>query len=1608
MDFEIRHESARLLKPVVNAAARTLKHAQIELGPGGMRIWGNDQTNVAGIDVEIPADAFDTYDVEAGTFQTNIDAWGDAFRGTRKTDPVAVYTEPNDYDSLRDVAAIGTNTKRVLRDLGFDSIEALESADPEDLVGETDYESHGDTKTAEIDMEKAEEIVFEVNGSHVVIESDGERQIDGDASDHPRVRYPTLSFSVPGREVEATATVNGKDFSKAYRAVASVTDAAFLGATEGAFLLYGEGDTDRVHAAPDAEVNGGGAGGLYNAEWLSTLRLSLDRKASTDLTFHLPVVDDGGERGGKHILWADYAIRDADVEWFMAPKIMGAAADDDADPETEAERLERIAPSNYSPTENVRWDVETTGGDAKAWFSVMDAKTDEAKVHLEPDGLTARFVEPANVMMQDVQIGEDAFESYTWRQPAGRLYDQDRVIGLAQTWVTDYLKLFTKTEEVRFQVDEKAQFAIIGENFTATMPTIDPDSVRQEPDLPGLDLPGSVTVDFESFADAVDTADDVADHVGLVMYDGECYVHADGDLDDAWVPVETEAGEGYASSLFSAEYLTDYLDSVPSGATETVTFFGGREFPLFAEHEVAHPDADFTLMLAPRIQDDSGGVYGSDAIKEHGMDPLRIKDADPIYTVNDEGHVVADNPGESLASTPEEAAEQVRDDEDDDGDVYDPTTEFSDDYGPTMDTPIPASEREMMAGVQGTGIAPSDLTRREHVTLDDTTVHRDDVEDPEQRQEFTDAVAGIYDPSQDLEGDADEFRAAWNHSAGVPEEIGDWTLKTQVDEGRPVYQKDGRELRVNRSFDTDVVHRRYYVELREAEPNDTGVRDREHLASDLSPEEAMNALEEAALERSDGGDTYQPDEEEGDLVEVRSPFRPLTRSAKKALWDEYDAVEELEATDDAGRGEGVLLPERPPQDFLDQHELEVVRDPLVTYDSSSGVVEVYTDPDKVTVGSTETSMDPAEAVEQAEQQPENFTLKSGDPTDVPGYDGTDDEGGVYDPTDEFEEMEEPSEISGIGEGRRKTLDALDEKATLDDPQSFDSLEEMVNAVREISLAHRDGRTYMAPPEKAINAIESTYEQLPEEARDEFLNDHRLYVKIRAARNRFNDWMGKKRREQEIPSTMEAGPSNYPSKKAKKTAQYARDGKEELDEAIDKIRSAANGAKQRALQAIGTSVGEQNEQQRQEKREERRETFEKGDLAFWSDTVYGNALWGVKRVNKKSVRLRRPHNSAGMEVPMSDGDTYPEYDETRADLDSDRLEGPVPAEEVAKFDADDAGVRAPEDYIPARVDTAKEAKMAVFGEEWARKNLDLSDDGTPAEDQPWLDELKGIGSATYDDLVALGLSNIGDAKEAYRNRANSDTWQKALNAMPAKQGRVSLMEAVGADPEATVAEDMEQAEETATEDLADELRDRGVNNVVAHNLADQYDTLEAVQSAAAGADDVTDLQGVGDASALQVRRALDLEPEQDDAADDADDNDTPTPDPTPTTGDRGKAEEHRKAVEAAREADPDGDLPGPALSALKKNWSVYKRGIKEGREAVEEATEYRDEHRGDAEEAAAIINDIRDAYGQEPIDFDGVDGVPEVAELGGPITAESSGVSLSFDWKADPYDPTEEV
>jgi proliferating cell nuclear antigen len=141
-----------------------------------------------------------------------------------------------------------------------------------------------------------------------------------------------------------------------------------------------------------------------------------------------------------------------------------------------------------------------------------------------------------------------------------------------------------------------------------TLALIDPDSIRQEPDIPDLDLPARVVLEGSDIDRAVRAADMVSDHVELIVdADDEIFrVHAEGDTDNVDLDlgrddlIDLEAGA--ADSLFSLDYLKDLNKAIPKDAEVEILL--GEDFPAKFKYEYADGAATVTQMLAPRIQSD--------------------------------------------------------------------------------------------------------------------------------------------------------------------------------------------------------------------------------------------------------------------------------------------------------------------------------------------------------------------------------------------------------------------------------------------------------------------------------------------------------------------------------------------------------------------------------------------------------------------------------------------------------------------------------------------------------------------------------------------------------------------------------------------------------------------------------------------------------------------------------------------------------------------------------------------------------------------------------------------------------------------------------------------
>ncbi|MFD1586705.1 DNA polymerase sliding clamp [Halorientalis brevis] len=223
---------------------------------------------------------------------------------------------------------------------------------------------------------------------------------------------------------------------------------------------------------------------------------------------------------------------------------------------------------------------------------------DECKIHLTEDGIEIRAVDPANVGMVDLRLDAAAFESYeTDGGTIGvNLSRLEEFAGMADAGQLIHLELDEETRKLHVQI----------EGLEGTLALIDPDSIRQEPDLPDLDLPADVVLEGKDIDRAVKAADMVSDHIALGVEAGDevFYVDAEGDTDDVHFELGREdlidLVAGNAHSLFSLDYLKDMNKAIPKDAEIEMEL--GEEFPVKMHFDIAEGDGTVTYMLAPRIQ----------------------------------------------------------------------------------------------------------------------------------------------------------------------------------------------------------------------------------------------------------------------------------------------------------------------------------------------------------------------------------------------------------------------------------------------------------------------------------------------------------------------------------------------------------------------------------------------------------------------------------------------------------------------------------------------------------------------------------------------------------------------------------------------------------------------------------------------------------------------------------------------------------------------------------------------------------------------------------------------------------------------------------------------
>ena len=234
------------------------------------------------------------------------------------------------------------------------------------------------------------------------------------------------------------------------------------------------------------------------------------------------------------------------------------------------------------------------------YVDVLGALVDECKLHFDDDRLSARVVDPANVAsIIPADLLASRCESYDAPGSAvvgASVNRLDELIGAANSGDLIHLRLDMATRKLLVDYREVHH----------EMALIDADSVRQEPDLPDLDLPNTVTVEAGDLSEGVGVVDLTSDHLELQTASTQdaIVLFGGGDVDESSYTIDDgvimNGIREETSTLLSLEYLEELVKPMPDDAEVTVSY--GDDFPIIMEWSACEGGIEVKQLLAPRIQ----------------------------------------------------------------------------------------------------------------------------------------------------------------------------------------------------------------------------------------------------------------------------------------------------------------------------------------------------------------------------------------------------------------------------------------------------------------------------------------------------------------------------------------------------------------------------------------------------------------------------------------------------------------------------------------------------------------------------------------------------------------------------------------------------------------------------------------------------------------------------------------------------------------------------------------------------------------------------------------------------------------------------------------------
>jgi len=260
---------------------------------------------------------------------------------------------------------------------------------------------------------------------------------------------------------------------------------------------------------------------------------------------------------------------------------------------------------SLTTTEDARITIETTADVIKPVFAFGSKLVDEAKLQIDSSGLSYTAVDPANVAMIGLDVPAGAFETFDV---------DDTTLGVDMGDVNTALRAGrqSKGDEITLSVEGNRLSSTVQRDYDGTamdlqnkVRLIDPDSIRQEPELPELDLPKSADIPRSLFRDVVEQVNAVSDHMAFRAEGAALTFDGGGDKMKAVVKDVVDGREVDVTSELSLDYVKDAKKAFAAIGADELTLHIGQEMPVRFEFETElnGETVNGWWFQAPRISD---------------------------------------------------------------------------------------------------------------------------------------------------------------------------------------------------------------------------------------------------------------------------------------------------------------------------------------------------------------------------------------------------------------------------------------------------------------------------------------------------------------------------------------------------------------------------------------------------------------------------------------------------------------------------------------------------------------------------------------------------------------------------------------------------------------------------------------------------------------------------------------------------------------------------------------------------------------------------------------------------------------------------------------------